>query len=190
MSLIEHLKQIPDFRSQPRYPLWVILLLVIMGTMSGAHGYRALEDFVARHQTVLLDLLQLPHHRLPSFSTLRRIMIHLDFVKLTQAFNAWAGDSLTPEPDAQLATDGKSIKASVMGYDSSYQDFVNLVSAFSVNQGVVIGLEPMRNSQSSEITTVQILLDSLQLSGVCFSLDALHSQKKRCSRSSRVAMTI
>lgn len=55
MSLIEHLKQIPDFRTQPRYPLWVILLLVIMGTMSNAHGYRALEDFVERHQSSLIE---------------------------------------------------------------------------------------------------------------------------------------
>lgn len=80
MSLIAHLKQIPDFRTQPRYPLWVILLLVIMGTMSGCQGYRALEDFVERHQRVLIELLELPYKRLPSFSTLRRIMVRLDFV--------------------------------------------------------------------------------------------------------------
>ncbi|MBI4780707.1 MAG: transposase family protein [Oscillatoriophycideae cyanobacterium NC_groundwater_1537_Pr4_S-0.65um_50_18] len=79
MSLIARLKQIPGFRTQPRYPLWVILLLVIMGTMSGCQGYRALEDFVQRHQRVLLELLELPYKRLPSFSTLRRIMVRLDY---------------------------------------------------------------------------------------------------------------
>ena len=47
MSLIAHLKTIPDFRTQPRYPLWVVLLLVIMGILSGTQAYRALEDFVA-----------------------------------------------------------------------------------------------------------------------------------------------
>ena len=50
MSLIHHLKQIPDFCTQPRYPLWVILLLVIVGTLSRCQGYRSLKDFVARHQ--------------------------------------------------------------------------------------------------------------------------------------------
>lgn len=182
MSLIAHLKQIPDFRTQPRYPLWVILLLVIMGTMSGCQGYRALEDFVERHQSSLIELLELPYKRLPSFSTLRRIMVRLDFVALTVAFNAWADESFEPQPGMQLATDGKGIKASVMDYDKSYQDFVNVVSAFSINQGVVVRLEPMRNGQSSEIATVQTLLAGLQLSGVCFSLDALHSQKKQWSR--------
>ena len=181
MSLIEHLKQIPDFRTQPRYPLWVILLLVIMGTMSDAQGYRDLEDFVQRHQSSLIELMELPYKRLPSFSTLRRIMTRLDFVALTQAFNAWAGETFEPQPGMQMAADGKGIKASVMDYDKSYQDFVNVVSAFS-NQGVVVRLEPMHNGQSSEIVTVQTLLEGLQLVGVCFTLDAWHSQKKQWNR--------
>ncbi|MBD2034260.1 transposase family protein [Leptolyngbya sp. FACHB-321] len=58
MSLIEPLQTIRDFRTQPEYPLWVILLLVLMGTMSGCTGYRPLADFVARHQTAWLTLLQ------------------------------------------------------------------------------------------------------------------------------------
>lgn len=176
-SLITYLKQIPDFRTQPRYPLWVILLLVIMGTMSGCQGYRALEDFVERHQQVLLELLELPYKRLPSFSTLRRIMVRLDFVALATAFNAWASETFPTRLSEQIATDGKGIKASVIDYDNRYQDFINLVSAFSVAQGVVVGLEPMRNGQTSEIATVQTLLSNLQLSGVCFSMDALHTQK-------------
>lgn len=190
MRLIEHLQQIPDFRTQPRYPLWVILLLVIMGTMSGCCGYRALEDFVARHQKVLIEVLNLPYKRLPCFSTLRRIMVRLDFEALTVAFNAWSCETFPVLEGEQIATDGKGIKASVTDYDSVHQDFVNVVSAFSVTQGVVVALKAMRNRQTSEIVTVQTLLDTLQLNGGCFSLDALHTQKKQCSKSSAVAMTI
>lgn len=177
MSLIEHLQQIRDFRTQPNYPLWVVLLLVLMGTMSGCTGYRPLADFVSRHQSELLTVLDLPRQRLPSLSTLRRIMVRVDFVSFTQAFNAGAQEHFAPAPHEQLATDGKSIKASVSDYDQSYQDFVSVVSAFSVVQGVVVGLETMRNRQTSEIKTVEVLLETLQLKGVCFSLDALHTQK-------------
>lgn len=46
-------------------------------------------------------------------------------------------------------------------------------------KGIVVGLEPMRNAEGSEIVTVQTLLGVLNLKGVCFSLDALHAQKKR-----------
>lgn len=177
MSLIEHLQKVRDFRTKPRYPLWVVLVLVTMGTMSGCNGYRPLADFVSRHQSVLLELLGLPNQRLPSLSTIRRVMVRVDFVSLTQAFNAWAQETFTPMPNEQIAIDGKSIKASLSDYDSAYQDFVSVVSAFSVAQGVVVGLKSMRNHQISEIKTVEMLLDKLQLKGVCFSFDALHTQK-------------
>jgi hypothetical protein len=87
MSLISYLQQIPDFRTQPRYPLWVILLLVIMGMMSGCQGYRALESFVKRHQRSLIEMLGLLYQRLPSFLTLRQIMVRLDFVALMDALH-------------------------------------------------------------------------------------------------------
>ncbi len=45
-SLIEHLRQVKDFRTTDgrRHPLWLVLLFVIMGTMSGYVGYRAWGD--------------------------------------------------------------------------------------------------------------------------------------------------
>ena len=189
MSLIAHLQQIRDFRTRPRYPLWVVLLLVIMGTMSNCLGYRALEDFVERHQKVLLELMELPHKQLPSYSTIRRVMVRIDFQALTQAFNAWATEVFAVSSSEQVAMDGKSIKASVRDYDNAYQDFISVVSAFSVQQGVVVGLQAMNNRGGSEIVTVQSLMDVLQLKGVCFSMDALHTQKKPYSKSLIVAMT-
>jgi DDE_Tnp_1-associated len=177
MSLIEHLKQIRDFRTQPKYPLWVVLVLVLMGTMSGCLGYHALADFVERHQAALLEILDLPYKRLPSDSTIRRVMTRMDFAAATSAFNAWASETMEVPIGALIPVDGKSIRASVEEYDSAYQDFVSLVSAFCTQPGVVIGLQSMQNGSESEISTVQTLLSLLNLQGVCFSLDALHTQK-------------
>jgi hypothetical protein len=177
MNLIEHLKQVRDFRTQPHYELWVILLLVVMGVLSGCMSYRALEDFVARHQTALLELLDLPYARLPSYSTIRKAIERISYQSLTEAFNAWAIKTIEMQPTEHLAMDGKGIKASVVAYDSHLQDFVNVVSAFSVRPGVVVGLLPMHTQDSSEIETVAKLLNILNVSGVCFSLDALHTQK-------------
>jgi hypothetical protein len=116
-------------------------------------------------------------------------MVRVDFNAFTEAFNHWAEEQCQTTTQ-QVCMDGKAIKASLRDYDQSYQDFVNVVSAFSVEQGVVIGLESMRNGQSSEIQTVEVLLEKLQLKGVCFTLDALHAQKKRLSRSLPLAMTM
>ncbi len=51
INLIQSLQEIKDFRTSRgrRYPLWLILLLVIMGTISGCRSYYALEDFGVRH---------------------------------------------------------------------------------------------------------------------------------------------
>ena len=87
-------------------------------------------------------------------------MIRISFVSLTRAFNAWAAETFTVTEGEQLATDGKSIKASVRDYDKSDQDFVSVVSAFSVSQGVVVGLRSMHNRDTSEIATVQSLLEA------------------------------
>jgi hypothetical protein len=120
INLIEHLQQIRDFRTQPDNPLWVVLLLVIMVTMSGYTGYRPLAEFITRHQAELTALLQLPYKRLPSFSTIRRIMIRVDFVSLTTAFNAWVQEEFGELVHHQIATDGKGIKVSVRDYDQSF----------------------------------------------------------------------
>jgi hypothetical protein len=180
MNLLEHLQQVPDFRTQPRYPLWVILVLIILGTMSGCSGYRALEDFVKRHQKALLAQMNLPHCRLPSYSTLRKAMVRVNFESFTQSFNNWAAQTFAVSVEEQIPVDGKSIKVTVQDYDQSYQDFISTVSAFSTKQGVVLALESMHNRGGSEIVTVQKLLEALNLKGVCFSMDAVHTQKN-CS---------
>lgn len=184
MSLIDELKTIRDRRTSPRYPQWIVLMLVIMATMSGRYGYRPLSRFVLRHQATLIEVMELPYERLPSLSTLRNILIHVDYSELAKAFNRWAVETsldASTELPQQLATDGKAIKASLSNYDKSYQDFASLVSMFNVNNGQVVALAPMQNKKKSEITVVRELLEQLQLTGVCISLDALHTKKKRSS---------
>lgn len=177
MSLIQHFQQVRDYRTKPVYPLWVILVLVVMGTMSGCYGYRPLATFVQRHQAELLRVMGLPHERLPSLSTLRRIMVRLNYAELAEAFNAWAIESLGHELTDHVAIDGKSIKVSLSDYDKSYQDFICIVSAFSIERGEVVALSPMRNGQTSEVAVVEDLLNQLELRDVCISLDALHTKK-------------
>lgn len=80
-NLIEHLRQIKDFRVKDgqRHQLWLVLLFVIMGTLSGYVGYRAWGDFVKRHRRVLISQFGIEKHGVPSYSTIRRILIGVDF---------------------------------------------------------------------------------------------------------------
>ncbi|MBE9207068.1 ISAs1 family transposase [Nostoc sp. LEGE 06077] len=190
VSLITQLKLVKDFRTKQgqRHPLWLVLVLVIMGTMSGCVGYRGLGDFVKRHEKTLIEILEIPKDRVPSYSTNRRVMMRVNFEELTQVFNEWANQYVELSELEWLATDGKSIKATVQDYSSAYQKFISVVSIFSSHQGQVVGLQTMDNKQTSEIATVQNLIAILDLKGVVFSFDALHCQKKQLSKSSTVAI--
>ena len=182
-SLIAALQNIEDYRAARgrRYPLWVMLLLVILGTLSGCYGYAALEDFCVRHYQGLCGQLVITYQRLPSDSTFRRLFEQLDFNKLTDCFMTWAKVDADIQPDQWLAVDGKSIRGTVTGHNQSYQNFVNVVSVYSHQQGVVVALKHFENNHDSEILVVQQLLERLNLTGVVFTFDALHCQKKLCS---------
>ena len=50
--LIEQLKTIPDWRRgrAVQHPLWLMLLMTLLGVMSGYTSLRGLADFMLRHQ--------------------------------------------------------------------------------------------------------------------------------------------
>lgn len=190
-SLVDYLKQIPDFRDPRgcRHPLWLVLLVIIMGMMSGYYGYRGIGRFVERHRRALSQALGIAGAQVPSYSTIRRVMMGLDYSQLRAVFNQWAAQELPLAPQEWLAIDGKSLKNTVSNYNQAEQNFVSLVSVFSQKQGVVVAVQEMENKHHSEIAVVRSLLESLHLKGYVLSLDALHCQKKLPRALSRVVIT-
>lgn len=78
--------------------------------------------------------------------------------------------------------DAKAIRSTVSDYDSAYQDFVCLVSAFACQSGTVLAQQSYHNKETSEITAARTLLADLTrgdggLKGATFTLDALHCKK-------------
>lgn len=181
MTLIEALQTIPDHRrgAGQRYPLWVFLLLIILGTMSGYRGYRGLSRFMLRHQEHLTQQLGLPRAKLPSYSTIRRLLMEIDFNAVAVAFNQWAQAAGLVQEGNHCAVDGKGLKNTVTDPYQAQQNFVNVVSVFQLEQGLVVGQAAFENQHQSEMKGVYDLLEKLHLSGVTLSLDALHAQKNR-----------
>lgn len=178
-SLIDYLKEVPDPRGAQgsRDDLWQILLIIIMGIMSGQHGYQGLGRFVERHRRSLIKILGLKQGTAPSYSTLRRIMLDVDYTKLNEAFNNWAQSQAMTRGEA-IAGDGKSLRNTVSNADNNRQNFISMVSLFSQQQGVVVATAIMENKKESEICVIQQLLSQLKLENHVFTMDALHCQKK------------
>lgn len=178
-QLIERLQTIRDYRSGKgkRYPLWVMLLVTVLGVMSGAEGYQALEDFGKRHYRQLCTHLGIELQRLPSDTTLRRLFHRIDTTSLTSVFNQWAKEQFEPDVGECLSMDGKSLSSTLTGLSESFQNFVGVVSLYSHQHRLVIAQRDYQNKQESEILVVQALLERLGLNGVTLTLDALHCQK-------------
>ena len=190
-SLIDYLKQIPDERKAGgrRHPLWLILLIIILGIMSGYWGYRGLGRFLERHRRQLITTLKIPQARVPSYSTIRRVMMSLDYDALAQVFNEWASQSTHNSSGQWIAIDGKSLKNTVEDCYGKQQNFMMMVSAFTHERGEILGIKVMENKKQSEIVAVQNLLELLDLKGVVFTMDALHCQKKPSQQLSTAVIT-
>jgi predicted transposase YbfD/YdcC len=181
MLLIEQLKQIPDHRhvKGKKYSLWVILFMSLIGSLCGYIGYRPLADFAKLHQEQLEELLELPVAKsTPSYSTFRRILLAVEPKYLAAVFNVWALGTMPLLLNRLLSIDGKSIKCTVAGGNTSSQNFTSIVSVYDDESAGVVQIQIMENKQQSEIGVAQNLISELASlpSGQTFSLDALHTQ--------------
>ena len=178
--LIQVLKKVKDFRRGrgQRHPLWFILLIVILGLMTGHLGYRALGYFAKCHQKSLTESFGISRKQIPSYSTIRRAMIGIDCAELIESFNRWAVQ-LVPEdePGDWLAIDGKSLRSTIQNHCQNQQNFVSIVSGFCQENGLVLSLDKLENKQASEIHCVQDMVRRMPFKNKVFTLDALHCQK-------------
>jgi predicted transposase YbfD/YdcC len=181
MNLIEAIIAVPDHRHPRgiRHPLWLILTIILLGSCTGYWGYKPLVDFTKNHRGTLINLFNLPRDiRFPSDSTFRNIIQSLDFEILAVLFNVWSQQALPIIPGELMAIDGKKIKSTLVGGNTSYQNFVSMVSVYSHERGWVVRHEVMENQQESEISVVEKLIQELSGSHVVITADALHCQKK------------
>ena len=166
-----------------QHPLWLMVLMTLLGVMSGYSSLRGLADFMKRHQPEVAEYFGLPKAKLPSYSTLREMSQSVDALAVAAVFQAWASASAAVEEGEAVAMDGKALASTVQDCYGAKQDFVMVVSACVQSWSGVIGQTSFQNGKTSEIGAVQELLKQLDLKGVWVALDALHCQKKRLNKS-------
>lgn len=180
LRLIEKLKKVKDFRnpSGRRHQLWTVLLIIILGIMQSYVGYRAIGDFAKYNQALLTKYFKLPSEKMPSYSTIRRILMGLDWSELLDIFNEWAKEEYHDKEGLEwIAVDGKCLRNTVINHDEATQNFVMFASFFSQETGIVLYLERWENKESSEVHQVQDMVRDTELTDKTFTLDALHSNR-------------
>ena len=180
-SLILKLKSVKDYRQcqGKRHQLWVILVIVILGNMLGFHSYRALGDFTCFYGKQLSKLLKVSYSKMPSYSTIRRVMNSLDTSNLISVFNQWAESLISDsEQNNFYSIDGKTLRNTLTNTFNKQQNFLVFISLFCQETGLVLKIKDYENKKSSEIKEAQKLITTTKISNSVFSLDALHCQKE------------
>jgi hypothetical protein len=178
-NLLDYLEEIKDFRrgQGKMHTLKTILVIILMATMSGYFGQRATGDFVKKHHDELVEQLKPKNDKLPSYQTIARVMKYLDYSKLTTAFRSWAKTTIELTDEEWAAVDGKAIRGTTKDAGTSQQKYTNLVNIFMVRTGQIMDQGKV-NNKSNEIPLVAGLIERLGLTGLIFTADALHCQKK------------
>jgi len=180
-SLLELIRSLPDNRrgAGQRHQLEFGVLIIIMSMMSGYISLRAMGDFAERNKDALIIALKPKKPRIPSFSTLRRLLLQINFSELKDIFYQWSLQYVDPTGEEHYSIDGKSIRSTVTDGKNEKQNFISMVSVFSQKRKQVLTQQKYQNKKNSEIGVVQGLLEELDLQGITLTMDALHCQKKQ-----------
>lgn len=179
--LLEYLKQIPDQRrGQGRmFDLPHLLLFSILAIASGADSYRKIAIFIEENFKILNDTFEIRWKRPPSYNSIRHAIHGLNQKETEKIFRKYSVDVSSPENKkfAVISMDGKALKQS---FDHiADQRFRQILSAFSPENNIILAHKNIGISKENEINAAITLMKELAIPNTIYTLDALHTQKKR-----------
>jgi predicted transposase YbfD/YdcC len=106
--------------------------------------------------------------------TIARVISAIAPEKLQHCFISWMKSAHIATEGEIIAIDGKTVRGS---FDKkSKKNAIHMVSAFAVNNGVVLG-QIKTAEKSNDITAIPQLLDLLDIEGSIVTIDAMDCQK-------------
>ena len=180
IAILEAFAELPDVRktSGKRHQMALCLALFTLAVTAGNRGFLAIGDWLKSYHHELLELFQPPQQRLPSDSTIRRVLLTLDYPAYSAALARFFG--IEPLPGETLAMDGKVLRGSYQletdNPESPPHPAIMLVSAYVVERGLI--LEPYQVARkTNEIKALPEFIEHLAVKGVVFAFDAISTQK-------------
>jgi len=135
LDLISYLRSIPDARMRRgvRFPAWNLLLVAVLGFLSGCQSLRDLVRFAIRHHAVLTEALGIELRRPPSDSSFRYFFHQVDVAALCAAIRDWTIAQIrggATDLD-QLVCDGKTLRGSIEPTSGGGSAFIAQVTLYS-----------------------------------------------------------
>lgn len=119
LAIVEAFADLPDTRrtAGQRHQQALCLALCTLAVAAGNRGFRAIGDWLRGYHDELGALFQPPKGRLPSYSTMRRTLLRVEYQLYSACLSRFFG--IQPLPRETIATDGKVLRGS---YEASRDD--------------------------------------------------------------------
>lgn len=195
-SLYRAFEQVTDGRKPKgkRYPLALLLTLLLLGKLAGETGINGIVDWVNERAGWLRVQLHWPK-RFPTNSTYSEALARCDAQQIVTVIasvllKARAVEQCGSEPSrlqttrqeetlTHVAMDGKTLRGT-LGHESETQPPVHLLSLYECQSGIVLTQRAVR-SKENEISAAAALVHPALVKGRIISSDAMHTQKKWCA---------
>lgn len=174
-SLYAHLQELKDNRKARgiRYPLVVILVMMVMAKLCGEDTPSGIADWVKHRAEQFIAVLKLKHKRMPHHSTYRRVEAEVvDPEELEKVVSTVLAGRKFFGKQALLSIDGKVLRGTL----NETQDGTYLLAAYLPSEGLVL-MEVALEGKGCEIPGATKLLKLVDLREKVVMGDALHTQR-------------
>jgi predicted transposase YbfD/YdcC len=176
-SLFAFFQRVTDPRHArgKRYPLVVLLVLILLAKLAGEQTPTGMAEWIAHHIDQLVEMKVLPEGKAPCHMTIRRV---LQFIVAPQELERLMGEyqqsCLEGHAEIVFSMDGKTLKGTIAPGETSG---THLLSVYVPEQGLVLG-EARVDRKENEIVVAPSLLQQVPLAGVIVIGDAMHTQRE------------
>jgi hypothetical protein len=178
-DLISFLKAIPDgpYRRGLRYPQWFLLLVAVLGILSGCRSSRDLDAFAKRHREALNQACGLNSQRWPSDATFLYLFNKAHLQEFVHVLQAWMISQIPGGVDGldQLICDAKTLRGTAIEIEAGNHRFVEQVTVYARVLGVALAQTTYDTHDFSEQAALKELLSTLDLNGPLIQADSLHT---------------
>ena len=185
LAIIDAFAGLPDSRrgAGRRHEQALCLALFTLAISAGCRGFLAISDWIESYHRELLELFNPPKGRLPSYSTIRRVLLNLDYEAYSSCLARFF--QIQPKTDETIAIDGKVLRGSYNRETpmstTAPHPAIQLVTVYIVERGLTLPIQPV-DCKSNEIKALPPVIQVLAERGVVFAFDALNTQKKHVSK--------
>lgn len=170
-TLLTAFSEIPDPRVERTraHPLVNILVMALLGAISGADGWEALEIFADRRADLFKKFLAMPKGT-PSADTFRRVFEALDPKAFQDAFRRWLQPLLENLEGQTIALDGKALRGA-LAHAAGQGGAFHLMHVWATEQRLLLGQKAVAGAPGEVAAAIE-LLKLLDLTGATVTADA------------------